>query len=241
MIAKRFAHANTAQPPGTFADRLAYVLAGAVQADVQHLIGDPVKDQPLIVQQVALALARHPRARHPICHIVLSLPETQDTPNDTLIAAGRRVLELIGAGPYQAVFAVHRNRPSPHLHVVLNRVHPTNGAVLSLWQDYARLECACRQVELEQGWPQDRGRFETDVVEGSVRLVPKPEAGWQTRQANRAAGIRPDSQTQRLREWHRDQPSLRDTLPTQTLRDLAQEFDAAQIWSGVGKTWWSTW
>lgn len=233
MIAKRFPNAKMAQSPGTFADRLTYVLTGAAQADVQHLIGDPAEDQPLIVRQVALALARNPCARHPICHIMLSLSETQDTGNDTLIASGRRVLELIGAGPFQAVFAVHRNRPSTHLHIVLNRVHPANGTVLSLWQDYARLEFACRQVELEQGWPQDRGRFETDVVDGTVQLLPRSEAEWQTRQANRAAGIRPDSQTQRLRERHRGQPSLRDTLPTQTLRDLAQEFDAAQVWSDV--------
>lgn len=41
---------------------------------------------------------------------------------------------------------------------------------MSLSNDYARLERACRRVEHRMGWPADRGRFDIEIVNNAVEL-----------------------------------------------------------------------
>ena len=229
-------HIQTPAPAGTegpFQHRLAYILAVATAVGVQNVSGDPRLTPDLIEMQFTTVASRNPRVRRPALHLELSWHETQTLPDADLLSAGRRLLELFGAGAHQAVLCVHRNRPSPHVHVLLNRVHPVTSAALSLSHDYRRLEQACRQIEHERGWPADRGRFDVQVQDEAVRLVPKPAAHWQAKETARAMGRRRGSSALRRQESGGGLPSLRDLLPVASLRALATALDAATTWGAA--------
>jgi hypothetical protein len=227
-------HIQTPGPAGSdrpFQHRLAYILAGATAVEVQALRGDPRLTPDLIERQFTAVAARNLRVRRPAMHIELSWHETQTLPDADLMSAGRRLLDLFGAGAHQAVLCVHRNRPSPHLHILLNRVHPVTSAALSLSHDYRRLEQACRQIEHEKGWPADRGRFDVQLKDDAVHLVPKPAAHWQAKETARAEGRRRGSPAQRRQESGGGLPSLRDLVPVASWQALVTALDAAATWA----------
>ncbi len=171
-----------------FASRVGYCCGKASAISSVNLAGD-WRDAPM---QMAVSAGLNPALRDPSCHFVLSWADGENPRDAEIIAAARIAVRALGASLHQYVTAVHRNRPNVHAHVVLNRVHPLSGKVLSLSHDYARLELACRKIEHRFGWPPDRGRFDHDVVEGEVILVPKAPAHWNGKRADRAAGLRPD-------------------------------------------------
>lgn len=219
-----------------FAARMDYILAPATCALAVNLLGDPAQDRDLILRQFLIAAATKPRVQHPLCEIVVTVSETQTLSDAALLGAGQRLLILIDAARLQAVLAVHRNTASPHMHIIVNRVPPTGGRAYDRRHLGTALEWACRQIEVEQGWPQDRGRFDTELVEGTVRLVPKSAAHWAARQAARDEGLRLDSQNQKRRNGQRGLSSLRDLLPQKILHRLAQSLDAARSWADVAQS-----
>ncbi|MCX7567735.1 relaxase/mobilization nuclease domain-containing protein [Sulfitobacter sp. F26169L] len=183
--------------------------------------------------QMAFTAGLNPPIRAPCSHIVLCFHETERPSDDDLLSAAQMVLNEIGASEHQAILAVHRNTDSTHVHIILNRVHPSTGASLSLSNDYARLERACRQTEHRFGWPADRGRFDIALVNGKIELCPKPQEHWDRKTQERAQGLRPDGKA--VREHHRltNQGYLRNDL-TANLRDFARKIlKTALHWRSV--------
>ena len=63
----------------------------------------------------------------------------------------RRTLRDMGLEEHEAVVAAHRDRSHPHLHFVVNRVHPERATLWRKWWDYPRLERSLRAQEVELG------------------------------------------------------------------------------------------
>ncbi|TKA96084.1 hypothetical protein FAZ78_13390 [Cereibacter changlensis] len=187
--------------------------------------------------QMSATAGLRPRLRSPDYHLVLTWGDGETPANAEVLAAGIEVLRIFGAEEHQCVLAVHRNRPNIHLHALINRVHPLSGVVLSDSHDFARLELACRQVELLFGWPPDRGRFRCSMVgsadAGEVQLLPMPEAHWQRKRESRAAGLRPDPRGVRGLERREGQRPLRDRLPPRLLTALREGIERARSWPQV--------
>jgi len=184
-------------------------------------------------QAMDFTAALNPRMHTPVCHIVLSWSETEVRSDQEMIAAAEAVLKDFGAHGHQAVIAPHRDRPSLHVHIILNRVHPITGEALSLSNDYARLERACRRVEHHMGWPTDRGRFDTEIVNGDVELRPKPGEHWVRKTREREMGLRPDSKAATAWQTHTAAGYLRDAI-TDNLREfVCKVMDYALKWRSV--------
>ena len=84
-------------------------------------------------------------------HLVASFPEGEiptreqmEDIEDTLVAA-------IGFQDHQRVSAVHQNTGHWHLHVAINKVHPTTLRNVSPWQDHFKLQEACAELEIRHG------------------------------------------------------------------------------------------
>jgi hypothetical protein len=114
-------------------------------------------------------------------------------------------------------------------------VNPLTGAVLPTSHNFARLEFACRKIELEYGWPQDRGRFDCTIVDHEAALVPKPTAHWQEKTQARALGLRPDTRAMRGHEHRTGMPPLRELLPQSKIVQLRLDLSAAGSWENVHK------
>lgn len=63
----------------------------------------------------------------------------------------RRTLRDMGLEEHEAIVVAHKDRSHPHLHFIVNRVHPTRFVLWRKWWDYARLERSLRAQEVELG------------------------------------------------------------------------------------------
>lgn len=100
------------------------------------------------------------RVARPAYHFILSWAREENPSDAEAFAAADHAVAALGATSHQAVYAVHSDRAHVHVHVAVNRIDPTSGRAFTTSQDFARLERACREIEAQQGWSQDRGRFQ---------------------------------------------------------------------------------
>lgn len=229
MLAKVIRRTTGIRGADPFAGRIAYVCAKASRIATANLAGGWQQ----AAWQMGVAAGLTPACRQPAYHLVLSWSPLEQPTEEAMLAAARAILQDFGAGGHQHVIALHHDRPHRHVHVILNRIHPISGRVLSTGHDFARLERACRRIEARQGWPQDRGRFDVAIDAGEITLVPKPAQHWAERKQDRARGLRPDSQALRPGEHRTGLPALRDMFGAETLAGLRRALAMARDWAGV--------
>ena len=88
---------------------------------------------------------------HPVLHFSLSWAEDQNPSYDEMIDAANQALEALGMEEHQAVFIAHTDEDHPHLHIMVNRVHPytgkTNTGAYS-WKKFSRF---AERLEMADG------------------------------------------------------------------------------------------
>ncbi|RGP35185.1 relaxase/mobilization nuclease domain-containing protein [Pseudotabrizicola alkalilacus] len=227
MIAKVCPNARRTGTRGCpFGARIAYVSRKAVVVRSVNLCGGWQDARA----QMQMARGLNTAVQNPAAHIILSWPETDCPSENAMITAARLVMIDFGAASHQMVIAVHRDRPNSHVHIVLNRVHPVTGKALPLWQDYRRLELACRRVETRMGWSVDRGRFDVDQGDTGLTLVPKPQAHWRAKAQDRLLGLRQTPYAARALERRSGLPVLLDILSPKVQIWLRQRLTSASHW-----------
>jgi Relaxase/Mobilisation nuclease domain len=77
-------------------------------------------------------------------------PEQQPT-KEHMIEAGLAALEVLGMEEHQAMFIAHRDTDHPHVHVMVNRIHPQTLKAKNNFQDFKRLSEWARGYEQEHG------------------------------------------------------------------------------------------
>jgi hypothetical protein len=170
-----------------FSKMISYVSSKAIAVETCHLLSD-WRDADL---QMWATANGNTRCKTLTYHLVLSWPETeQPTPAQAILAA-KHAVKVLGAEKHQCVIAVHTDGDCTHVHVAINRINPSTLKALSFSNDYMKLEEACRQIEVNQGWSADRGRFDVvvdKILDGPViRLVPKPQSHWDEKLTRRDA------------------------------------------------------
>lgn len=91
-------------------------------------------------------------------------PEQAETlTREEMIEAAKASLSVLGkdkgrghnrrqyADEHQAVFVCHDDEPQPHVHVVVNRVHPDHGLMLSKYNDWRKVSRWAENYERERG------------------------------------------------------------------------------------------
>lgn len=142
--------------------RLIYYVCGkAVRTVTCNLLGD-WRDADWQMWAIAGGNRSHTTLTY---HVCLSWVEDERPTPDQMIASALRVLAALGLQDHQAVIGIHKDRHHWHVHLAVNRVHPQTFAVFHTTHDYARLEKACRDIEMSYGWPADRGRFNPVIIE----------------------------------------------------------------------------
>jgi hypothetical protein len=101
------------------------------------------------------------RVEKPVMQLIISLhPDESKHPDagaltaaaDRLARAAGRVVAKLGLSRHQAAYAVHLEKQHMHCHVCINRVGP-DGKAWPTWKSGERIRAACRQVEIEMGYP----------------------------------------------------------------------------------------
>ena len=211
---------------------LRYIAEKASAVELCGLFGDV---EAAATQMWAVAQTNR-RVTVPLYHFCLSWSHLENPSDEQAIAAAQTALAALGVDGHQALIGVHRDRDHTHVHVALNRVHPETGKALSLSHDYATLEKACRQIEADQGWAADRGRFDTETEETPdgirIRLVaPSPET-IAARRSRRAAG-RGATARDTGRERRTGMPPLAEVLSGTAKDRIRAVLQKARSWNEV--------
>ncbi|HET7463738.1 MAG TPA: relaxase/mobilization nuclease domain-containing protein [Longimicrobium sp.] len=114
--------------------------------------------------RIMAATARDSGSRQaPVYHISISFDPDDPVDRAIMIQVADRLLRDLDLEEHQALIVSHKDRLHPHLHLVVNRVHPERLTVWSNWYDFPRIERSLRAQEVELG---------LRVVPGHLALVP---------------------------------------------------------------------
>ncbi|MBB5353680.1 hypothetical protein HNR46_003941 [Haloferula luteola] len=112
------------------------------------------------------------KLKNPVLAFSLSWHPEQKPDRDAMMEAARTSLGKLGLGDHQAMIACHRDEPQPHIHVVVNKVHPRTGLVACLKHTKRKLQDWAREYQKKEG---------TDYCSLREENHRKREAGKKTR------------------------------------------------------------
>ena len=171
-----------------FKPGISYVCSKALKIAMMNIASGDWRNA---ADEMLLTSELNARVQKPYYHLVLSWHEQEQPTSQQMFEAAQHMIQALGLEEHQVVIGEHGDTKRRHIHIIVNTVHPTTGKVWSKSNDHMKIEKACREIEVMQGWSHDRGRFDFDVTEdGRVELKPNTEA-WEKKKADRDAGKRP--------------------------------------------------
>lgn len=116
-------------------------------------VSNCVSDDPgWAVKEIAATQARNTRSKSDKSyHLMLSFPEGERPTREQLADIEDRVCEAIGLGEHQRISAVHQNTDNWHIHIAINKVHPTSFRNVEPYFDHYRLQQVCQELEIKHG------------------------------------------------------------------------------------------
>lgn len=125
-----------------------------------------------------------------------------ETPTEAeMIAAGRETLKVLGIEAHEILMVAHNDEPHPHLHLIVNRVHPETGIAAKLSNDHlelskwaegyeraqGKIRCAER-VENNRKRRERKARKENGFVKHEQKINSADFRRWQKAQESLSAG-----------------------------------------------------
>lgn len=102
------------------------------------------------VLEVCLTQAQNSRARSDrTYHLILSFRPGEQPDAHALKAIEGRICEGLGFGEHQRVSAVHYDTDNLHLHIAINKIHPTRFTIHNPYYDHQKLGELCQTLERE--------------------------------------------------------------------------------------------
>lgn len=111
----------------------------------------PTTDPELAATLMRATAAQNVRVEKPVYHLALAFDPGDPVDRATMERVADRVLERLGLDGHQALVVAHRDREHPHLHILVNRVHPETGKVWDRWQDMPAIQEVLRAEERALG------------------------------------------------------------------------------------------
>ena len=110
-----------------------------------------IKDDRAAIGLMIDTARRSTRCKAPVYAFSLAW-HPEETPDQAhMIDSGREALKVLGMQDYQAVMISHTDTAHPHLHVIVNRVHPETGKAINVYKDQEKLQAWALGYEREQG------------------------------------------------------------------------------------------
>ncbi len=109
---------------------------------------------------------------NPVYHVAINWMEGEHPTLRQAERASQHVMDALGFGECQAVWAIHRDTDNDHVHLFVNRVHPTKLTAVSVPRgDYFLLDRCMRELELEMGFARAQGPYVTVDTSEGPRIV----------------------------------------------------------------------
>ena len=89
--------------------------------------------------------------KNPVYAFSLSWHPEEHHSHEHMKTAATDALKVLGMEEHQAMFFAHSDTPHPHIHIMVNRIHPETLKAKNNFQDFKRLSEWARGYEREQG------------------------------------------------------------------------------------------
>ena len=106
------------------------------QSEIKLAAGGEAKGRKLALPVYAYSLAWHP---------------TEAPTREEMIEAAHQSLKTLDLDGHEIFMAAHNDQDHPHIHVIVNRVHPETGIAAPLSKDLLRLSTWAEEYERERG------------------------------------------------------------------------------------------
>ena len=90
----------------------------------RYLLGTDPKE---VAREMEAAAGQSSRVEKPVYHLSISFDEADCPSREQMRAAVEEVLKELGLEEHQALLVAHVDTAHPHVHVMVNRVHPRDG------------------------------------------------------------------------------------------------------------------
>lgn len=119
---------------------------------------------------------------NPVYHVAVSWKSGERPTTTQVRSTCRHVMRALGFQECQAVWSIHRDTDNDHVHLVINRVHPTTFMALSVpRRDFLVLDRCMRELELKLGFGRDQGPYVTLDTEAGPKTLRMSRAERETR------------------------------------------------------------
>jgi hypothetical protein len=180
----------------SFGDLARYLEAGHRGTEPERVAWRAARNLPTDDPRLAAAFMQaeasaNGRVERPVYHLVIAFDSTDRPTPPTMTGVAERVLADLGLADHQALLVAHRDTAHPHVHLMVNRVHPGTGRAWDTRDDYARVERALRGLERELGLRAVPGRHTPSAERPATRLAETAVIPEAERDARRAANRDP--------------------------------------------------
>ena len=111
----------------------------------------PTDDPELAAKIMRGTAAQNVRVGQPVYHLTISFDPGDPVDRAAMERIADRVIATLGLQEHQVLIVSHADRDHPHMHLLINRVHPETGKVWSQWQDYDAIQRVLRDEEKALG------------------------------------------------------------------------------------------
>jgi hypothetical protein len=111
----------------------------------------PTDDPEVAARIMRATAAQNPRVEKPVYHLSLSFDSADRVDRAAMERVADRAIEALGLREHQVLIVAHRDRDHPHLHLLINRVHPETGVAWDRWQDRRAIQQVLRDEERAMG------------------------------------------------------------------------------------------
>ncbi|MGJ8678501.1 MAG: relaxase/mobilization nuclease domain-containing protein [Akkermansiaceae bacterium] len=139
------------------------------------------------------------KVEKPVISYSLAWHPEQKPDKDTMLTAAKESIAKLGLSEHEAMIVAHKDEPQPHVHVVINRIHPLTGIAANMYRSKRKLQDWAREFQQKEKTmycPQREKNYQKRLNGRNTKYVdPVIKEAWQNSQD--AKGF-----VQRLEEHH---------------------------------------
>lgn len=126
-------------------------------------------------------------AKKKTAHLVLSLGEGEDMPDDKLFALQDELMVKMGWGNAQRIVAIHRDTDTLHAHIALNCIRPDTGKKIEMRYSWLRLRKVCEELERKYGLAKTGHNAPDKTAEQGAERLPSAAADMEAATGQQSA------------------------------------------------------
>lgn len=150
-------------------------------------------DNQQAIKRAAGQVATGRKLKQSVYAYSLSWSPDENPDQATMIEAGRQTIKALGLDGHQVLMVAHNDEPHPHIHLIVNRVHPETGIAAKHSNDHLRLsewaeafEAAQGKIRCEQRVENNRARREGQFVKDTTSYSYAEFRRWRSYRLDKA-------------------------------------------------------